>query len=161
VSEWNLSVRLTGQGSDLTRTLRTVSRDARSASRDVNALRRDIDLLRQQTRNDMRLRLRVDAGQLRTDVRAALADAGTGQGLNVNLRLGNARQLRQNVSDAIRRATRGQRVQIPIVLRDPAHLRRDVDTAIRRAQNQTVRVRVVADTSDLTQIRRTLGGGSG
>ncbi|MFF7527370.1 hypothetical protein [Streptomyces pseudovenezuelae] len=161
MSEWNLSVRLTGQGSDLSRTLRTTSRDARSASRDVNALRRDIDQLRQQTRNDMRLRLRVDASRLRTDVRAALADAGTGQGLNVNLRLGNARQLRRDVSDAVRRASRGQRVQIPIVLRDPAHLRRDVDAAIRRAQNQTVRVRVVADTSDLTQIRRALGGGNG
>jgi hypothetical protein len=161
VSEWNLSVRLTGQGSDLSRTLRTTSRDARAASRDVNALRRDIDLLRQQTRNDMRLRLRVDAGRLRADVRAALAEAGTGQGLNVNLRLGNARQLRRDVTDAVRRASRGQRVQIPIVLRDPARLRRDVDAAIRRAQNQTVRVRVVADTSDLTQIRRTLGGGNG
>ncbi|MGQ4393806.1 hypothetical protein ACN6K5_003592 [Streptomyces violaceoruber] len=178
MSEWNLSVRLTGQGSGLSRTLRSLSGDARTASRNVNALRRDIDQLRADTRNPIRVRLDVDAGHLRRDVRTALASAGSGQGLRVrlgldaghlrsdvsaalsaagagqglavNLRLGNAMQLRREVEDAVRWASWGHRIEIPLVLADPMQLRRDVSAAVRWASmNQTIRVRVDPDTSRL------------
>ncbi|CQR59168.1 hypothetical protein [Streptomyces leeuwenhoekii] len=102
MSQWNLSVRLTGQGSGLTRTLRTLAREARDASRDVNALRRDID------------RLRAEAGQ----------------GIRLSLRL-----------------------------EDPMQLRRDVAAAVRWASmNQSITVRVNADTSSLTGLTQSLGG---
>jgi hypothetical protein len=133
MSEWNLSVRLTGQGSDLSRTLRQTAREARAASRDVNALRRDIDQLRNSARRGIRLRVRVDASSLRNDVRAALNDAGSGQGLAVNLRVA-----------------------------DPAQLRRDVSAAVRRASvNQTVTVRINPDTSALNGLNTTLNNNSG
>ncbi|MEU5742077.1 hypothetical protein ABZ784_29300 [Streptomyces tendae] len=190
MSEWNLSVRLTGQGSGLTRTLRGLSGDARTASRNVNALRRDINRLRTDTRNPIRVRLDVDAGHLRADVRAALASAGSGQGLRVrlgldadnlradvsaalsaagagqglavNLRLGNAMQLRREVEDAVRWAAWGHRIEIPIGLADPMQLRRDVSAAVRWASmNQTIRVRVQPDTSGLRTPLPGLPGGSG
>lgn len=191
MSEWNLSVRLTGQGSGLSRTLRSLSGDARTASRNVNVLRRDIDQLRADTRNPIRVRLDVDAGHLRRDVRAALASAGSGQGLRarlgldaghlrsdvsaalsaagagqglaVNLRLGNSMQLRREVEDAVRWAAWGHRIEIPIGLADPMQLRRDVSAAVRWASmNQTIRVRVDPDTSRLrAPLPGIPGGGSG
>ncbi|WP_032761105.1 hypothetical protein [Streptomyces alboviridis] len=191
MSEWNLSVRLTGQGSGLSRTLRSLSGDARTASRNVNALRRDIDQLRADTRNPIRVCLDVDAGHLRRDVRTALASAGSGQGLRVrlgldadhlrsdvsaalsaagagqglavNLRLGNAMQLRREVEDAVRWASWGHRIEIPLVLADPMQLRRDVSAAVRWASmNQTIRVRVDPDTSRLrTPLPGLPGGGGG
>ncbi|GAA3591454.1 hypothetical protein [Streptomyces osmaniensis] len=161
-SQWNLSVRLTGQGSDLARTLRSTARDARAASRDVNTLRRDIDRLRQSARNNIRVRVRLDAGSLRNDLRTALTSAGAGQGLSVDLRLGNAMQLRREVSDAVRWAAWGHRIEIPIGLRDPNQLRRDVSAAVRRAQqNQTIRIRVTADTSGLNGLTNNLNAGGG
>ncbi|WP_051777663.1 hypothetical protein [Streptomyces violaceorubidus] len=190
MSEWNLSVRLTGQGSGLARTLRDLSGDARTASRNVNALRRDIDRLRTETRNPIRVRLDVDAGHLRADVRAALTSAGSGQGLRVrlgldadhlradvsaalsaagagqglavNLRLGNSMQLRREVEDAVRWAAWGHRIEIPIALQDPMQLRRDVSAAVRWASmNQVIRVRVDPDTSGLRTPLPGLPGGSG
>ncbi|WP_052479923.1 hypothetical protein [Streptomyces sp. NBRC 110035] len=154
MSEWNLSVRLTGQGSDLARTLRSLSHDANNASRNVQALRRNLQQLRRETRNPIRVRLDVDAAHLRS--------AGAGQGLAVNLRLGNAMQLRREVEDAVRWATWGHRIEIPIGLADPMQLRRDVTAAVRWAQdNQRIRLRVDADTSALRGLGGTLGGGSG
>lgn len=161
-SQWNLSVRLTGQGSDLARTLRSTARDARAASRDVNTLRRDIGRLRQSARNNIRVRVRLDTGSLRNDLRTALTSAGAGQGLSVDLRLGNAMQLRREVSDAVRWAAWGHRIEIPIGLRDPNQLRRDVSAAVRRAQqNQTIRIRVTADTSGLNGLTNNLNVGGG
>ncbi len=57
MSEWNLSVRLSGQGSDLSRTLRSLARDADDASANVRALRRDLQELRTQARSPIRVRL--------------------------------------------------------------------------------------------------------
>ncbi|MGP3737906.1 hypothetical protein ACTWJ9_33525 (plasmid) [Streptomyces sp. GDS52] len=189
--QWNLSVRLTGQGSGLARTLRNTSRDARAASRDVQALTRDIGRLRAAASRDIRLGVRVDARSLRADVRRAVTTARAGQELRVrlgvdarflradarraitaarsgqdalavNLRLGNSMQLRREVEAAVRWAAWGHRIEIPIGLRDPNQLRRDVSAAVRRAQqNQTIRVRVTADTSALRGLTRGLGGGSG
>ncbi|MGV2914737.1 hypothetical protein [Streptomyces alfalfae] len=188
MSQWNLSVRLTGQGSDLSRTLRATSADARAASRDITTLRRDISRLRAEARQPVRLRLGVDArslrgevrravgtaaGQrvhvglavdgtrLRSDVRRALSGAA-GQGLAVDLRLGDTMQLRRDVTTAVRWAGMGQRIEIPLVLADRMSLRRDVSAAVRWASmNQTINVRVQADTSGLGDLTRTLGGGGG
>lgn len=155
MSEWNLSVRLTGRGSSLARTLRDTAADARNASNEINALRRNLSLLRTEASNDIRVRLDVDADHLRSDVSAALTSAGAGQGLAVDLRLGNAMQLRREVEAAVRWAAWGHRIEIPIGLTDAMQLRRDVTAAVRWAQdNQRIRVRVDADTSAL----RGLGG---
>lgn len=160
MSQWNLSVRITGQGAGLARTLRTTAQDARDASSDIQALRRDISLLRRQSRNAIRLRVRVDAGQLRSDVSAAINSAGAGQGLGVSLRIADTMQLRREVENAVRWAAWGHRIDIPIGLRDPMQLRRDVTAAVRRAQtNQSIRLRVTADTSGLNGLGGALGGG--
>lgn len=189
MSQWNLSVRLSGQGSDLSRTLRSIADDARAASRDVNAVRRDISRLRAETHRPLRLRLGVDGRHLRTEVRNAVrgASAGAGiqiplkvnaaslrgevrralnsaagQGLSVDLSLGNAMQLRRDVADAVRWAAWGHRIEIPIGLADPMQLRRDVSNAVRWASmNQTITVRVRADTSGLGDLTRTLNSGGG
>lgn len=163
MSEWNLSVRLTGQGSSLTRTLRDVASDARSASSEVNALRRNLTLLRTEASNNIRVRLDVDADHLRNDVNAALTSAGAGQGLGVRLRVTDTMQLRRDVNDAIRWAVMGQRIQIPLVLADSMQLRRDVSDAVRWASmNQTITVRVRADTSGLLgTLNGPSSGGSG
>ncbi|WP_399559061.1 hypothetical protein OIA45_49140 (plasmid) [Streptomyces chartreusis] len=161
MSEWNLSVRLTGQGSDLARTLRNTSRDARAASRDVNALRRDIGRLRNEARDDIRLSFRVDGASLRNDVRAALNDA-RGQGLAVNLRLADSMQLRREVQDAVRWAQMGHRIAIPIGLADRMQLRNEVTAAVRWAQqNQNIRIRVTPDTSALNGLNGTLNAAAG
>jgi hypothetical protein len=158
VSEWNLSVRLTGQGSNLSRTLRDTARDARTASRDVNALRRDIDYLRRDARNGVRVRARLDATRLRADLRSELAAASRSTDLQLRLAPGAGLRLRREVSSAVRLATRGQRIVVPLGLANPGSLRQDVSRAVRRAQqNQTIRIRVTADTTAL----RGLGGSAG
>lgn len=187
MTEWKLSVRLDGQGANLRRTLRNTADDARTASAEVNALRRNLALLRNEARNNIRIRLDVDGDHLRTDVQSALtaaggqglrvrldldadhlrADvstaltaAGSGQGLGVNLRLANAMQLRREVEDAVRWAAWGHRITIPIGLADPMQLRRDVTAAVRWASdNQTIRIRVLPDTSALNNLGGNQNGG--
>ncbi|MFI2620396.1 hypothetical protein [Streptomyces sp. NPDC018584] len=178
MSQWNLSVRLTGQGSDLSRTLRRTAADARTASRDVNALRRDITRLRADARRSIRLRLAVDGRHLRSDIRAAVtgASAGsririplgvdatslrsevrralgsaTGHALSVGLRVDDPTRLRRDVDAAIRAAAAGQQILIPVGLADAVRLRRDVDAAIRAASaGQQIRIPVGGDTTRLS-----------
>ncbi|MEU1134477.1 hypothetical protein ABZ383_32230 [Streptomyces sp. NPDC005900] len=178
MSQWNLSVRLTGQGSDLSRTLRRTVADARAASRDVNALRRDITGLRAAARRPIRLRLSVDGRHLRSDIRAAVngASAGSririplgvdatslrsevrralgsarGQALSVGLRVDDPTRLRRDVDAAIRAAAAGQRILIPVGLADAGRLRRDVDAAVRTASaGQQIRIPVGGDTTRLS-----------
>jgi hypothetical protein len=162
VSEWNLSVRLTGQGSSLANMLRSVARDADDASRNVNQLRDDIKQLRLSARSPISIRLRVDADHLRADVDAAINSAGAGQGMAVNLRLADAMQFRRDVEDAVRWASWGHRIDIPIGLADPMQLRRDVSASVRWASmNQTITVRVTPDTSALNRLGGNLNGGGG
>jgi hypothetical protein len=162
VSQWNLSVRLSGQGSDLSQTLRTAAGDARTLSRDIDDARREVVQLRQEASRGIDVRVNVDAGHLRSDVQQALSEAGAGQGLSVDLQLGNAMQLRRDVEDAVRWAAWGHRIEIPLVLGNRMGLRQDVTDAVRWAsQNQTITVRVNADTSALTGLSQTLGGGGG
>jgi hypothetical protein len=157
VSQWNISVRLTGQGAGLSRTLKNLSRDARDASRDVAQLRRDITYLRTQSRHPIRLKVRVDASHLRDDIQRAAQTAQRGQGVQIRLRV-DATSLRAQVRAAIRTATRGQSVRVPIRLDDTAQLRRQVSRAARRAETgQTIRIRVTADTSGLTTTTTTAG----
>lgn len=110
-AQWNLSVRLSGQGSQLARTLRGTARDARAASRDVNALRQDIGRLRAEAARDVRIRIRADASSLRRDVRAALSSAGSGQRIGVRLGV-DARHLRSDVQAALTSAGAGQGIRI-------------------------------------------------
>lgn len=161
MSEWNLSVRLTGQGSSLKNTLKESAAEARKLARDVDKARRSLTELRVEARNGIKAKLELDAGNLRQDVRAALAGAG-GQGLTVDLQLGNAQQLRRDVQNAVRWAAWGHRIDIPIGLRDPNRLRTDVTAAVRAASlNQVIRVRVAPDTSALRNLDGNSGGGSG
>jgi len=185
MSQWNLSVRLSGQGSGLASTLRDLAADARNASNEVNALRRNLDLLRAEASNNISIRLDIDADHLRADVNAALTSAGAGQGmrvrldldtdhlrddvnaaltaagagqgLGVNLRLTDANQLRRDVENAVRWAAWGHRIDIPIGLADPMQLRRDVSAAVRWASmNQTITVHVNPDTSALNGLNNTI-----
>ncbi len=147
MSEWNLSVRLTGQGSDLARTLRNLSRDAGNASRNVQALRRDLSRLRTEARTPIRVRLDVDAAHLRSDIRAALSTAGTGQNLSVRLDV-DARNLRTQAQAAVRAASSGLSMTADLNLntrgltrlragsRDAAHSLNTLQRAAREAKNE-------------------------
>jgi len=147
-AQWNLSVRLTGQGSDLARTLRTTARDARAASRDVNTLRRDINRLRAEASRGIRIRVRADAQHLRNDIRAALSTAGSGQ--RIGIRLGvDAAHLRNDVQAALTAAGAGQNLTIALNVdgatglatlreeaRQTAHSLNILQRASREAENQ-------------------------
>jgi hypothetical protein len=134
---------------------------------DAGHLRDDVDaaLTAAGTGQGINVRLGVDGDHLRDEVQAAVTTAGAGQGLGVRLTLTDTMQLRRDVQDAVRWAAWGHRIEIPIGLADPMQLRRDVSAAVRWASmNQTVTVRVVADTSALTTLTHTLspsGGGGG
>lgn len=160
MSQWNISVRLSGQGSGLSRTLRSLSRDARDASRDIAELRRDITYLRTQSRRPIRLRVTADTSSLRAEIDRATRTAGRGQGVQIRLGIDSA-DLRQQVRAAVRSAARGQSIRIPIRLDDAALLRTQVTAAVRAAQTgQTISVRVTADTSDLTRTITTTTAGA-
>ncbi|MFF9787203.1 phage tail protein [Streptomyces nigrescens] len=94
MAEWNLSVRLTGQGTDLVGTLRRSSTEARRLQRDIDNARQAITRLRQSARGDIRLRVTVDTGNLRTQIQQATAGADTG--------LNSLRDAAQDASRALR-----------------------------------------------------------
>lgn len=159
MSQWNLSVRLTGQGSDLSRTLRRTAADARSASRDVNALRRDISRLRAEARQPVRLRLGVDGRHLRTDVRAAISGASSGSRIRIPLGV-DATSLRSEVRNALGSAA-GQRLTVGLQV-DGTRLRSDVRRALGSAAGQGVSVALRVDAAGLRgEVQRALAGVSG
>jgi hypothetical protein len=147
VSEWNLSVRLTGQGSDLARTLRSLADDARTASRHVDALRRDIGQLRTDAARSIRLQVTLDAANLRREVQAALAGASTGQQVRARIAIDGA-HLRRDVSAALAAAGTGQGVRVRLGI-DAAHLRTDVQRALRTVAGNGVTVPVTVDARTL------------
>jgi hypothetical protein len=190
MSEWNLSVQLTGQGSDLATTLKESAKEARKLTNRINDAKQALTELRAEAANDitvrldidadhlrndvsaaltsagsgqgLRVRLDLDADHLRDDVNAAISTAGTGQGLGVSLRLTDTMQLRREVENAVRWAAWGHRIEIPIGLADPMQLRRDVSAAVRWASmNQTITVRVTPDTSALNGLNNTINRGGG
>jgi hypothetical protein len=145
-----LSVRLTGQGSNLSRTLRGAARDARAASGEVDELRRSVASLRAETRQRIRIGVQVDSSNLRDDVQAAINGAGNGQGLAVRLRLTDTMQLRRDVADAVRWASMGHRIDIPIGLRDLNGLRAEVTAVVRAAAlGQSLNIPVTLNTNSL------------
>jgi hypothetical protein len=161
VSEWNLSVRLTGQGSDLAATLRESATEARKLKNRLKEAKRAIKELRQEAANGITVRLDVDSDHLRSDVSAALTSAGSGQGIRIRLDI-DADHLREEVQAAITAAGAGQGLPINLRLADPMQLRRDVSEAVRWASmNQTVRVRIDPDTSALNGLTTTLNAGAG
>jgi hypothetical protein len=150
-SQWNLSVRLTGQGSGLARTLRDTARDARAASRDVNALTRDITRLRQAARPDIRIGVRVDGASLRTEVRNASRTAGAGNGITVPLSV-NAATLRAQVRSALNTAGAGQGITVRLGI-DGGRLRDEVRAAVTTAgAGQGLGIRLAL--TDTMQLRR-------
>ncbi|MFC9497646.1 hypothetical protein [Streptomyces sp. NPDC056982] len=131
MSEWNLSVRLSGQGSDLARTLREASREARSADREVNRLRTDIGRLRREAGRAIRLKVTVDSRGLRAEVRNAVQRSGTGSRIAVPLTV-DGRGLRRDVQAAVSTAGSGRRIAVPLTV-DGRGLRREVRAAVTTA----------------------------
>ncbi|WP_052731497.1 hypothetical protein [Streptomyces sp. MBT28] len=164
MSEWNLSVRLTGQGSGLARTLRDLSGDARTASRNVNALKQDIQQLRREASNQIRVRLNIDSRDLRRDVSAALNTAGAGQGISVRLDV-DGRHLRTQAQAAVRAASRGLNLTVDLSVntrgvsrlsttsRTTAHSLNTLQRAAREAKNELEELETRALTT-ATAIRR-------
>lgn len=160
MSQWNLSVQLTGQGSDLKATLRDGAKEARKLKDAVNDARQAITALRAETANPITVRLAIDGANLRRDVDAALSAAGDGQGITIPLRVdgGNLRSevdaalaaagggqgitvplrvdgdsLRDEVNAALTTAGSGQGMAVNLALTDTMQLRRDVQNAVRWA----------------------------
>lgn len=180
MTQWNLSVRLSGQGSGLQRTLRDTAADARNASNEINALRRNLALLRSEAANnirirldvdgdhlrsdvttalnaassgqDMRIRLDVDGNHLRDDVNASLAAAGAGQGIRARLDV-DGDHLRDDVNAALTAAGAGQGLSVNLRLGNAMQLRREVDDAIRWATDGQ-RIRIPIGLADAMQLRR-------
>lgn len=187
MAEWNLSVQLTGQGTDLVNTLRRSSSAARKLKKDVDDARQAIDRLRSAARQDIEIGVTVDARNLRSEVTSAVAGAGghniavrlsvdgnhlrdevndaltaaaAGQGLGVDLTIRDSMQLRRDVADAVRWASMGHRILIPIGLDDPMQLRRDVSNAVRWASmNHNITIPVSLNTGNaVTQLTQLTGG---
>lgn len=111
--EWNLSVRLTGQGSNLAATLRSSAREADRLTQSVTEARRALTALRTDAARGINVRLDVDAGHLRSDVTTALRGAGAGQGLSVRLDV-DADHLHTEVQQALNEARAGSQITIPL-----------------------------------------------
>jgi hypothetical protein len=151
MSEWNLSVRLTGQGSDLATTLKESAKEARKLTNRINDAKRALTELRAEAANGITVRLDVDGDHLRSDVTAALNDASAGQDLRVRLGI-DGDHLRDDISTALTTAGSGQGLRIRLDL-DADHLRDDVSTALSTAgagQGMGVNLRL----GDTMQLRR-------
>jgi hypothetical protein len=128
--------------------LRKVSSDARDADQAIQSLRAEISGLRQDARNGIKVRLDIDAGNLRADVQAALSVAGSGQGITTRLDIDTA-HLRAEVEAALTAAGSGQGLAVRLDV-DAAHLRDDVQTALTTAgAGQALSVRLDVDASQL------------
>ncbi|GHC37401.1 MULTISPECIES: hypothetical protein [Streptomyces rochei group] len=151
MSEWNLSVRLTGQGSDLASTLRDSAKEARKLKNRIKEAREELALLRTAAADDITVRLDIDAGHLRTDVTNALTAAGSGQGLAVRLDL-DADHLRDEVTAALTTAG-GQSASVRLDV-DAGDLRTDAEAAIAAATaGLNITVGVDVDDASLDLLR--------
>ncbi|MFH9425973.1 hypothetical protein [Streptomyces sp. NPDC017529] len=130
MSQWNLSVRLSGQGSDLVTTLRRSSAEARKLQRDIAAARREITQLRQAARSPIRIGVTIDARNLRREVQQAARGAG-GQRITIPLSI-DGRGLRQQVRTALASAGTGNRLRIPLAV-DASRIRQEVRRAVTTA----------------------------
>ena len=123
MSQWNLSVQLTGQGSDLAATLRDSAGEASKLTDRINDVKRALAELRAEAANNINVRLDLDASHLRADVDAALAD-NAGRGITVRLDV-DADHLRDDVTTALTGASTGQGMRVRLDL-DADHLRDEV-----------------------------------
>ncbi|MEW9521803.1 hypothetical protein [Streptomyces tubercidicus] len=155
MAEWNLSVKLTGQGTDLVGTLRRSSTEARRLQRDIDNARQAITRLRQAARGNVRLGVTVDARSLRRDVQAAARGAG-GQRITIPLGVDGSR-LRQEVRRALTTAGSGSNITIPLNI-DGAQLRSQIDRATAGADAGLNSLRDAAQ--DASRALRTLRGRS-
>lgn len=130
MTEWNLSVRLTGQGSDLASTLRDSAKEARKLKNRINEAKTALSDLRAAAASDITVRLDVDADHLRTDVSAALTAAGSGQGLSVRLDL-DAADLQSDVTTVLATVA-GQTIPVRLDV-DAGSLRADAEAAVTAA----------------------------
>lgn len=153
MAEWNLSVRLTGQGTDLVGTLRRSSVEARRLQRDVDNARQAITRLRQAARGNVRLGVTLDTRSLRRDVQAAARGAG-GQRITIPLGVDGSR-LRQEVRRALTAAGTGNAITIPLRV-DGARLRTDIQQSIAGADSGLNSLRDAAQ--DASRALRTLRG---
>ncbi|MFE9812405.1 hypothetical protein [Streptomyces sp. NPDC005548] len=179
MTEWNLSVRLTGQGSDLSATLKDGAKEAgklrdrineaktaltelRAAAAnpitvrldlDADHLRSDVDAaLATASGRSITARLDIDADHLRDDVSAALTTAGSGQGIRIRLDL-DSDHLRDEVNAAVTTAGAGQGLGVRLTLTDTMQLRRDVENAVRWAA-WGHRIEIPIGLRDPMQLRR-------
>ena len=151
MSEWNLSVRLTGQGSDLATTLKESAKEARKLTNRINEAKQALVQLRAEAANGLTIRLDIDGAHLRDDVNTALTTAGSNQGLRVRLDIDGA-HLRDDVSAALSTAGANQGLRVRLSL-DADHLRDDVNAALTAAgsgQGLGVSLRL----ADTMQLRR-------
>ncbi|MGY5127271.1 hypothetical protein [Streptomyces nigrescens] len=131
MSEWNLSVTLTGQGTDLVNTLKDSSAEARKLKKDVDKARKAITRLKEAAEGDIEIGVTVDTSNLRSEVEAAVAGEG---GHNISVRLSvDGDHLRDEVNDALTAAAAGQGLGVDLTIRDSMQLRRDVTDAVRWA----------------------------
>jgi len=131
VSEWNLSVRLTGQGSDLKNTLSESASEASKLADRITDAKQALTELRAAAANNINIRLDIDGDHLRSDVSAALTTAGAGQGIGIRLDV-DAGHLRDDVNAALTTAGAGQGIRVRLDL-DTDHLRDDVNAALTTA----------------------------
>lgn len=155
MAEWNLSVQLTGQGTDLVGTLRRSSTEARRLQRDIDNARQAITRLRQAARGNVRLGVTLDTRSLRRDVQAAARGAG-GQRITIPLGVDGSR-LRQEVRRALTAAGSGSAITIPLRV-DGARLRTDLQQATAGADTGLNALRDAAQ--DASRALRTLRGRS-
>ncbi|GAA0500568.1 hypothetical protein [Streptomyces olivaceiscleroticus] len=151
MSQWNLSVQLTGHGSDLVATLKDSAKEARKLKKDINKARNAIKELRDEARNDIQIGVTVDAGRLRSDVAAAVQGAG-GHSIDVQLSV-DGDHLRQEVNDSLSTAGSGQGVTVDLGLRDSMQLRHEVSDAVRWASmNQAITIPLDVDAASLANL---------
>ncbi|MFI8792569.1 hypothetical protein [Streptomyces sp. NPDC055105] len=131
MSEWNLSVRLTGQGSDLVSTLRDSAKEARTLTRRIKAARRAIRDLQETAATPIDIHLTVDGDHLRSDVQAAVTAAGDDHGIAIRLGV-DGDHLRSEIQAAITAAGDDHKVAVRLDV-DDAHLSGEVQTAVAAA----------------------------
>ncbi|MFF1358745.1 hypothetical protein [Streptomyces sp. NPDC058297] len=131
MSEWNLSVRLTGQGSDLVSTLRDSAKEARTLTRRIKAARRAIRDLQETAATPIDIHLTVDGDHLRSDVQAAVTAAGDDHGIAIRLGV-DGDHLRSEIQTAITAAGDDHKVAVRLDV-DDAHLSGEVQTAVAAA----------------------------
>ncbi|MFJ6608237.1 hypothetical protein [Streptomyces lydicus] len=153
MAEWNLSVKLTGQGTDLVGTLRRSSTEARRLQRDIDQARQAITRLKAAARGNIRLGVSIDSRGLRREVQTAARGAG-GQRITIPLGV-DATRLRQEIRRALTSAGTGNDITVPLHI-DGTLLRAEIERATTGAAAGLHELRDAAQ--DASRALRTLRG---